>query len=176
MNWDPFLLAPIDARADAPRSLDTFEGIGDRLRSAAFAEIQAREAFLWAADFFEEAPVELRQAWRSLALEEQKHFSWLIQRMETLHVDIQERRVSDQLWISLTRCQSPKEFALYMASAEERGRKAGIRFQEALATKDPISAQIFGKIAEEEVTHIALATQFFPSACASRAKETFLIR
>jgi hypothetical protein len=35
MNWDPFLLAEPGSKPDAPRSLDPFEGMGDRLRSAA---------------------------------------------------------------------------------------------------------------------------------------------
>ena len=38
-----------------------------------------------------------------------------------------------------------------MASAEDRGRRAGERFFEMMKDTDPISAEIFRKIAEEEV-------------------------
>ena len=59
-DWSPFRLAPEGTRPEPPRSIHTRDGIGDRLRSAAFAEIQAREAFLWAdIRFADEAPEEL---------------------------------------------------------------------------------------------------------------------
>ncbi len=162
MNWEPFLVAPTGTKADAPRPLDTFEGVGDRLRTAAFAEIQAREAFLWGSIHFEDASSDLKNAWIELSRAEDRHLQSLLQRMSELKIEIQSRRVSDQLWISLISCKTAQEFALYMASAEERGRKAGVRFHEALAQTDPVTAQIFGKIAEEEVEHVALAEKFFP--------------
>jgi uncharacterized ferritin-like protein (DUF455 family) len=162
-DWQPFSVVPAGEKADLPRSLDTFDGKGDRLRSAAFAEIQAREAFLWAASYFESAPSDLKQAWCNLAKAEQKHLDWLLKRMDELEIPIRARRVSDQLWFSLTACKSAREFALYMASAEERGRKAGVRFHQALLASDPVTAEIFRKIAEEEVSHIELAQRFFPS-------------
>jgi uncharacterized ferritin-like protein (DUF455 family) len=164
MNWAPFRVAPSGSRGDAPRSLDTIEGIGDRLRSAAFAELQAREAFLWAAHHYLEAPEDLKQAWITLSKEEQKHMNWLLNRMTELGIEVTERSVSDQLWYSLITCKTAEEFALYMASAEERGRKAGIRFCEALTAKDPITAKIFGTIAQEEISHIELAARFYPQA------------
>ena len=106
---------------------------------------------------------DLKQAWRQLSKAEDRHLRWLLQRMQELQVDIQGRKVSDQLWLSLTSCTTAMEFARYMASAEERGRKAGVRFHQALSTSDSITAEIFGKIAEEEVSHIALAEKFFPA-------------
>jgi uncharacterized ferritin-like protein (DUF455 family) len=162
-HWAPFLIGFSNTRPDAPRSLDTPEGVGDRLRTAAFAEIQAREAFIWAAETYEGAPSDLKQAWRQLSKAEDRHLKWLLQRMQELQVDIQGRKVSDQLWLSLTSCKTAMEFARYMASAEERGRKAGVRFHQALLKIDPITAEIFGKIAEEEISHIALAEKFFPA-------------
>ncbi len=162
-SWSPFLLAEPGAHGDAPRSIRTPEGVGDRLRAAAFAEIQAREAFLWAADRFEDADPRLRQAWRRLAESEQQHLDWLLARMRELGVSISERRVSDFLWQSLIGCQTAREFAHYMANAEDRGRRAGERFHQNLAQTDPVTAAIFEKIAAEEVGHIALASRFFPS-------------
>jgi len=163
ISWEPFSLSPNGGKPDAPRSLDTIEGVGDRLRSAAFAEIQAREAFLWGASHFSDASEDLKGAWRALARAEQRHLEWLLKRMSDLGIDVKARRVSDWLWHSLISCKTAREFALYMASAEERGRVAGIRFYQALSKTDPVTAEIFAKIAEEEVSHIALAQKHFPA-------------
>jgi len=163
-DWSPFSTAPMGAHADAPRSIDCRDGVGDRLRAAAFAEIQARDAFNWAADFFTDAPENLRKAWRTLAQAEDMHMNWLLNRLKELGFEIPERRVSDNLWLSLVACKTAEEFAIYMANAEERGRRAGERFHRALEKSDPISSKIFGKIAEEEIAHIALARRFFPEA------------
>src|SRR5436309_133432 len=48
-DWNPFDIAPPGSPQQAPRSINNLDGVGDRLRAAAFAEIQAREAFYWAA-------------------------------------------------------------------------------------------------------------------------------
>lgn len=163
-DWSPFVTTPKGRRPPAPRALETPEGVGDRLRAAAFAEIQAREAFLWASEHFETAPPALKTAWRALAKEEDKHLHWLLTRLQELGFEVQERPVSDYLWDSFMNCTSAEKFALYMASAEERGRKAGERFYENLKNTDPQTAEIFRKIAEEELAHIRLAERFFPQA------------
>jgi uncharacterized ferritin-like protein (DUF455 family) len=163
-DWSPFLVASHSAKGDPIRALDQADGVGDRLRTAAFAEVQAREAFLWAADHFEEASGALKRTWRALALAEQRHLDWLLQRMQELSVPINARKVSDQLWHSLRACKKAEEFAVYMASAEDRGRKAGERFHQALKSSDPVTAEIFGKIAAEEIEHIALASRHYPAA------------
>ncbi len=163
-SWEPFLLAAPGAHAAAPRAITSPEGIGDRLRAAAFAEIQAREAFEWGARYFTDAPEGLRIAWRGLARAEDRHLHWLLARMQELGVEVGDRLVSDQLWHSLITCTEAHVFAHFMANAEERGRKAGVRFADAMAKVDPLSAAIFGKIAEEEVEHILLAEKYFPKA------------
>jgi uncharacterized ferritin-like protein (DUF455 family) len=168
-NWKPFRLVPRGKRGEASRALTTPEGIGDRLRSAAFAELQAREAFLWAADRFaglQDTPAGLTDAWRALAREENKHLGWLLQRMEDLQQTPEARGVSDFLWVSLIHCKTAVEFARFMASAEERGRVAGESFYASLKDSDPTSAALFQTIAREEVSHIELAERFFPSASA----------
>ena len=162
MNWEPFRLAPAGAHPDAPRSISTHEGVGDRLRAAAFAELQAREAFLWAASHFEDATEDMRQGWKNLAHAEQFHLDWLLNRMVELKIDLQERKVSDHLWLSLVSCKTAREFAFFIANAEERGRLAGERFYTSLKDKDSVTAEIFKKIADEEVHHVALARRFFP--------------
>lgn len=161
-SWEPFVVAPPGEKADPPRSIHTFEGVGDRMRAAAFAELQAREAFLWGARHWVDAPEGLRRGWRTLAVAEQRHLDWLLTRMKELGVEISARRVSDQLWHSLVSCRDARDFAFYMASAEDRGRRAGERFHQNLLQKDPVTAEIFRKIAEEEVSHIELPSQFYP--------------
>lgn len=161
-DWGTFQLAPQGKHAPGPRSIHTPEGIGDRLRAAAFAEIQARDAFLWAAESLDDAPDSLKTAWKGLALAEEKHLNWLLKRLKDLGFEANERPVSDRLWHSLTSCKTAKEFALYMASAEERGQQAGERFYREMKEIDAISAEIFRKVAEEEVEHIQLARRYFP--------------
>ncbi|CAM6053781.1 unnamed protein product [Sphagnum tenellum] len=169
-EWLQVDLKPIQAlkippgqRGDPSRSLDTPEGVGDRLRSAAFAEIQAREAFLWAARHYEDASFDLKNSWIQLSQAENRHLHWLLDRMTALKIEVRSRKVSDHLWRSLVTCKSAREFAVYMASAEERGRQAGVKFHQALKAHDPITAEIFKKIADEEVSHIALAEKHFPA-------------
>lgn len=164
LHTEPFELAPSGEWGEAPRSIKTQEGIGDRMRSAAFAEVQARDAFTWASEHFEDAPLSLRRAWASLAIAEQRHLDWLLKRMEELGIDVRGRQVSDHLWRSLISCKRAEEFAIYIANAEERGRRAGERFHQALRDRDPITAEIFHKIAEEEVSHIALARKYYPDS------------
>lgn len=163
-DWGRFKVAARGQWPKPPRSLDGPEGVGDRLRAAAFAEVQARDAFLWAAGRFEDAPEPLRKAWVGLAHAEQRHLDWLLARMTELGIDPAGREVSDMLWDSLMSCQSAETFSVYMATAEERGRRAGERFAEGLAKTDPVTAAIFGRIAREEVEHIELARRWFPHA------------
>ena len=164
-DWSPFKLAPRGEHAPGPRSMESKEGVIDRLRAVAFAELQAREAFFWAAEYFKgQAPDACLTAWKGLGHAEDKHYGWLIKRLEELNGNLQERPVSDQLWISLRTCQAADEFAHKMAGAEERGRRAGERFVEGMKKFDPLSAEIFRKIAEEEVEHIRLATKYFPDS------------
>ena len=144
------------------RSFRTPEGICDRLRAVAFAELQARDGFRWAAATFDDAPQELRESWLHLAEEEDKHMRWLLERLEELGGRIDERAVPDSLWLSLSTADSPKDFAWRMMTAEERGMEAGIKLEVVLAPIDKKSADLFARIAEEEAEHIRLANQFFP--------------
>jgi uncharacterized ferritin-like protein (DUF455 family) len=166
MNWDPFDVCPPDDFPPAPRGINAPEGVGDRLRVAAFAELQAREAFLWAADTLLDADDELRGAWREIAADENRHLQLLLGRMAELGVEPAARPVSDRLWRSLRACSGAREFTQYMRTAEERGRAAEESFRVSLARRDPVTSAIFGRIAEDEVRHIARADQ----ACAAFAK------
>ncbi len=160
-RWTPFSALGPQFRPEPVRSLRTPDGIADRLRSAAFAELQAREAFAWAAGRFEDAPGGLREAWLGLSREEDKHLGWLLGRLRDLKSSPESRKVSTRLWNSLTACATAREFAFFMAEAEERGRQAGLLFERALAEEDSLTSEIFGKIASEEEAHIALARRFF---------------
>lgn len=163
-DWAPFVTVADGAKAPGPRKLGGPHGIGDRMRVAAFAELQAREAFRWGADVFDDAPGDLRQAWRTLADEEDKHLGWLLHRMQELGVTPEGRLVSAHLFRGLTGCTSAHEFAWYMAKAEDRGRIAGEQFAAKLEAVDPVSAGLFGQIAREEADHIALAMRYFPKS------------
>ena len=166
-DWPPFRLCLPGERPPKTRALGTAEGVGDRLRAAAFAELQAREAFRWAGGRFPDAPLSLLKSWEALVSAEDRHLGWLIQRMGELGVDAAERPVSDRLWRSLTACADARAFALFIAEAEERGRLAGERFRRALAGDDPTTAAIFGRIADEEIGHVALARGHFPEPSSS---------
>ena len=160
-DWSPFFVLPDGKRAPTPRSASTPVGIGDRLRAAAFAEIQAREAFSWAGSRYPDAPPRLRAVWADLAAAEDRHLGWLLRRMEELDVDPAGRPVSAALWRSLTSCDDAETFCRWMADAEERGRQAGETIGAALADVDPTTARLFATIAREEVAHIAVASRFF---------------
>ena len=171
-DWAPFDLITDGSRGEVPRPLQTAEGVADRMRAAAFAEIQAREAFLWAADRFSQgpgaAPEALLNVWKQLAKAEDKHLGWLLERMAVLGFDVRGRKVTDALWHSFMRCESAEAFCVFMANAEDRGRKAGERFEAELRSRDAVTAEIFGKIAREEIEHIALAERFYPEAWKNR--------
>lgn len=160
IDWAPFLVQSTVQLA--PRPLPTREGIGDRLRTAAFAELQAERAFNRAAEIYTDAPQALRDAWRHLAIEETKHMRWLLGRLEEMQIDVRERPVSDSLWQSLSKCSDARSFAQYIADSEERGRRAGQRFHDTLLTIDEKTARIFGEIAREEQRHIDLAYKYYP--------------
>ena len=164
-DWGPFDVTPRGQHAPGPRAMTSKEGVMDRLRAVAFAELQAREAFYWASEAFAgQTPEGCLKAWRGLGLAEDRHYQWLLRRLAELGGTIEGRPVSDQLWISLRTCRLPDEFAHKMASAENRGRIAGERFVEGMKAFDPTSAEIFRKIAEEEIEHIKLATKYFPDS------------
>lgn len=163
-DWSPFTVCAADARPPSTRPPGTREGVADRLRSAAFAELQAREAFRWAAERFADAPAGLREEWRALAEAEARHLGWLLARLAALGEDPAARPVSARLWAALRSTGSAEEFELLIAKAEERGRQAGDRFRTALAPVDAESAAVFGRIADEELAHVALARAWFPEA------------
>ena len=143
------------------RSLHTTEGLGDRLRLIAFAERQAFHAFNEASERFLDAPKELRKAWKWVALEEAKHESWLLKRLQDLGQEVSAVPVGLNLYHSLQRCETARDFSFYVADAEERGRIGAEKFAEVLAIKDPETAKMFQKIADEEKAHIALVDKFF---------------
>ncbi len=157
-NWLPFNVGtPLKTRP-----MNTFEGLIDRIRIAAFAERQAYYAFLEAARVFaDEVPAELVQNWKRIAEEEAKHERWLLNRLVELNQDVSEHPVSLGLYHSFSKCETAKDFAYYISDSEERGRVAGIKFAEYLKVQDPITAKIFSDIADEEIAHVALAKDFF---------------
>ena len=157
IDWNPFTICAPGEKAPYPRALSTKEGLGDRLRFVAFAEKQAVVAFSSAAKVYTDAPIQARELWLTLAKEEEKHLQWLLNRMNELDYSVSERPQSLALWFSFDRCKTPLEFANFMAKAEDRGRQAGEQFYDTLLNIDPVTAELFKKIAEEESEHIKLA-------------------
>ncbi len=162
IDWAPFRVCAPNEKVPYPRALSTPEGLADRLRFVAFAEKQATHAFALAAEIFTSAPSETKEIWRKLSKEEEKHLNWLLTRMQELGISPDERPQSLALWISFDRCETPLQFAEFMAKAEDRGRIAGEQFYQTLLTIDPVTAQLFQKIAEEEKEHIQLASSIIP--------------
>jgi uncharacterized ferritin-like protein (DUF455 family) len=158
--WAPYQIGA----GQKVRSLQTPEGLGDRLRLVAFAERQAFHAFQEAAERFTSAPQGLIEAWRSVAQDELRHESWLIGRLLELGQTIEAVPVSLDLYHSLAACEDPEKFALYVADAENRGKIGAEKFAEVLATRDPVTAKIFAQIALEERHHMALVQQYFHSS------------
>lgn len=157
MNWEPFVLCGPEEYAPASRGIGSPEGIADRLRTAAFAERQAFAAFVWAAENLADASDELRAAWRRIALEEEVHLHLLLGRMAELGVKVADRPVSDRLWRRLIQSKTAPEFSILMRDAEARGQAAEESFRRSLAQRDPVTAAIFGRIADDEAEHLATA-------------------
>ena len=157
-DWSPFNVGtPIKTRP-----MNTFPGLIDRIRIAAFAERQAYYAFLEAARIFaDDVPKELIENWKRIAEEEAKHEGWLLTRLAELGEDVSEMPVSLGLYQSFSKCETARDFAYYISDSEERGRVAGLKFAEYLKINDPITSKIFMDIAIEEVAHVALAKDFF---------------
>lgn len=156
--WSPYNIGI----APRVRPLQTVEGLGDRIRLIAFAERQAHYAFLEAAERFKDAPPELTEAWKWVALEESKHESWLLKRLAEIGQDVAAVPVNLNLYHSFSECKTARDFAFYISDAEERGRIGAERFAEVLQTRDPQTAKMFAQIALEEREHIALVARFFP--------------
>lgn len=155
--WSPYQIG----NAPRVRSLNSPEGLGDRLRLVAFAERQAFHAFNEARIRFTDAPSGLLKAWEWVALEEAKHESWLLKRLNELDQDVSAVPVSLNLYHSLAKCESARDFAFYVSDAEDRGRIGAEKFAEVLKTRDPETARIFAQIAFEEREHIALVNKYF---------------
>ncbi|HPF36295.1 ferritin-like domain-containing protein [bacterium] len=157
----PFRPCAPDERPPRPRAVVSPEGVGDRMRTAAFAELQAVHAFGWAADRYDDAPAGLADAWRAQVADETRHLRMILDRMAELGVDPAGRPVSLGLWRRLESCPDARSFCLLIAEAEERGRRGGLALVEAIADRDPVTADVFRTIAREEEAHVALATEFF---------------
>jgi uncharacterized ferritin-like protein (DUF455 family) len=154
-QWQPFRLAE---RGDAIRAMNGTDGVADRLRLVAFAELQARDAFRSGAARFEGAiPEELRQTWLRFAEVEDRHAQMLLARMTELAVEPGARAVSDKLTRLCEKATDPIVFLFLLSSAEERGMEQGKLLGEQMLQVDEASARIFLQIAEEEVEHVQMA-------------------
>jgi len=95
--------------------------------------------------------------------------------MGALNLDVRGRPVSAELYGALTSSLSVVAFAQLMASAEERGRVAGERFEARLRDVDSTTAALFGQIAKEEAAHIRLAERLLDGDAAFFRGESDLV-
>jgi hypothetical protein len=157
IDWSPFTICPEGAKSPSTRALGTREGLGDRLRFVAFAEKQAMHAFAAAATLYPDTSPAVRDLWIQLSQEEEKHLQLLLARMAELGISPSDRPQSLALWKSFDRCETAMAFAKFMSSAEDWGKSSGEKFHQTLLSIDPITADLFRRIAEEEQVHIDLA-------------------
>ena len=153
-NWEPF---QVKDKADKLRSVRNVEGVKDRLRVVAFAELQARDGFLWGIERFPLAEKEWREYWQTFSQMENRHAQLLLDRAKELDLILSDRAVSNALFKSFLSASSPETFFYLMATAEERGMEIGLSMVESVRSVDRKSAEIFCLCAEEEVEHITVA-------------------
>ncbi len=156
-SWSPFKLA---AKAEVIRPLQSKEGIADRLRTVAIAELLARDAFSWGVRQFPEAPQEWLDLWTSFEAIEDRHAQMLLDRMTALGVRAEDRVVSDKLSKLCRTATDPIIFWFLISTAEERGMEAGFLLGKQMHEYDAESAAIFKQIADEEVEHVESANKF----------------
>jgi uncharacterized ferritin-like protein (DUF455 family) len=161
MSWEPFVLIPPGQKSPVPQSMSHRDGLGDRLRIAAFAELQAVRAFSWAAEHFTDVPPSLRDGWERQIPEEKLHFRLIVERMNNLGVRPEQKAVSAQLSEKLYASESAEQFAIEIATAEHKGRLAALRMAEYLKNRDSVTAAVFHRIASDEVSHIQLVMDHF---------------
>ncbi|MBN2715406.1 MAG: ferritin-like domain-containing protein [Deltaproteobacteria bacterium] len=161
MCWEPFVLAAPDQKVPFPKPMSHTEGLGDRLRIAAFAELQAVRAFGWAAEHFRDVSMEVINGWERQIPEEKLHFRLIMERMNNLGIQPHQKPVSAQLSETLYQCQTGKAFAIEIATAEHRGRLAALKMAAYLENRDPVTARVFLRIARDEVAHVQLVIDHF---------------
>lgn len=161
MSWEPFVLAPPDEKAPFPKPMSHREGLGDRLRIAAFAELQAVRAFGWATENFADVSPKVIEGWQLQIPEEKFHFRLIMERMAHLGVHAHQKPVSASLSESLYACQTGREFAVKIATAEHKGRLAALKMAAYLENRDPVTAQVFLRIAHDELAHVQLVIDNF---------------
>jgi uncharacterized ferritin-like protein (DUF455 family) len=169
-GYAPF--RPTGGRPDGVRALGSTGGIEDRLRLVAFAELQARDLFLYGYERFSgHAPSAWTNSWRRFAEVEDRHAQMLLSRMEELGQSPGARTVSDKLSRLCRATDDAVLFLFLLSSAEERGMDAGFVIGEQMRQTDSVSAEIFAQIAREEVEHVDAARGFLAPFSAAGLQE-----
>jgi uncharacterized ferritin-like protein (DUF455 family) len=155
-GYAPF--RPTSGKPDGVRPLAAAGGVEDRLRLVAFAELQARDLFRYGAEAFAtRAPPSWIADWLRFAEVEDRHAQMLLSRLAALGLEPGARTVSDKLSRLCRATDDPVLFLFLLSSAEERGMEAGFVLGEQMGRVDPESAEVFARIAREEVEHVDAA-------------------
>jgi uncharacterized ferritin-like protein (DUF455 family) len=142
-------------KPDSIRPMQSPEGVADRLRVVAFAELQARDLFFYGRERFAgRVPGGWERDWERFSRVEDRHAQLLLDRMARLGTDPGARAVSDKLSRLCRMAEDPVLFLFLLSGAEERGMEAGFTLEEQMRKIDAESAAIFGLIAKEEVEHV----------------------
>jgi uncharacterized ferritin-like protein (DUF455 family) len=161
MSWEPFVLSSPEQKLPFPQPMSHRDGLGDRLRIAAFAELQAVRAFGWASEHFKDVPISLIEGWERQIPEEKLHFRLIMERMSNLGVRPEKKPVSAKLSETLFTCETGEKFAIEIATAEHKGRLAALKMADYLQDRDPVTTRVFLRIARDEMSHVQLVMDHF---------------
>jgi uncharacterized ferritin-like protein (DUF455 family) len=155
-GYSPFRTT--SGKPDLIRPLSAPEGVADRLRVVAFAELQARDLFRYGCERFKGlAPSHWLAEWERFSIVEDRHAQMLLTRMAEIGVEAGARSVSDKLSRLCRNTDDPVLFLFLLSSAEERGMESGMVLAEQMQKFDAVSSAIFAQIASEEVEHVESA-------------------
>lgn len=126
-------------------------------------ELLAMEIMALVLLLFPSAPKKFRMGVANTILEEQKHMSLYIQRMEQLGVEFGEIQVNNFFWNCLSQMNSPFEFITKMSMTFEQANIDYSKFYKNLMIKcnDFETANILETVYQEEIGHVKHGVYWF---------------
>lgn len=177
----PVANGAVPARPDRPRLVaarnlpargaHSPEGRAALLHALAHIEFNAIALALDAVWRFGAMPRDYYIDWRSVALDEARHFGLLCQHLATLGHAYGDFDAHDALWEMAERTAHDllDRMALVPRTLEARGLDASPRVRTALAAAgDDLAAGIVDVILADEIRHVAIGTRWFQWLCSGR--------